>query len=646
MNIDNLILGLLWKLELNHPCVNPQVAWQHWQVFERWLQKNNHLEQLIAVIAGTLAEVELRTLLSPQGQPSRNYKAAFSNWIGLIDFVEQNKKADVTTVINRQASAFVVKQGLQLANCSPADWQPEVIASQIQQKLYSWHGLDNQVDSSVLEPWLKAHPDNLSKLISEICKPLVENELKFIVRDRGERSKNDRQAQQYWVDLINYIKNQYNPEILAKIISRVTAWLTAVAKNNGLPFHQSNLNTVTQSNPSQASLWCWRAIQAGEDNHSECACRSEVLPNGLKMMAARVRGKKHKHDGTNCDDWFEIAQSGEWGIIAVSDGAGSKMFSRVGARVACEAAVNYLVEKLQSHQIKTREAWSTKTFARDEAYQFQEPDLELTQQFLHEAMQAAYHAVVEAYHARDSLKYYYKALGHRDLTLSDFAATLLLAVHTTIQYKATAYSFVLACQVGDGMSAAIYKNQASTCVLGEIERNGFGGETEFITSSKRKLERDYLSAKTYPFFSPLRALMVMTDGVSDDYFPPRNGMLQLFGELVLNGIIPITTSRSLSQEERAALEQRRNEYLMTHERITKQGPCPTLMGSVTHYAQILNLSLEELIASPIMLAAGVPEEILENNPSTPEERLQWWLDTYHVRGSFDDRTLVVLFNEP
>jgi hypothetical protein len=194
------------------------------------------------------------------------------------------------------------------------------------------------------------------------------------------------------------------------------------------------------------------------------------------------------------------------------------------------------------------------------------------------------------------LKYYYKALGNRDLTLSDFAATLLLAVHTTIQYKATAYSFVLACQVGDGMSAAIYKNQASACALGEIERNGFCGETEFITSSKRKLERDYLSAKTYPFFSPLRALMVMTDGVSDDYFPPRNSMLRLFGDLVLNGIIPITTFQTLSKEKIAALKLRRNEYLVSHERITQQGACPTLIGSVTHYAQILNLSLEELMA--------------------------------------------------
>jgi len=376
---------------------------------------------------------------------------------------------------------------------------------------------------------------------------------------------------------------------------------------------------------------------------SDYAMQSETLNNGFKMIAARVRGKKHKHEGRNCEDWFEIAQSGEWGIIAVSDGAGSKMFSRVGARVACQAAVNYLVNKLQEHKIKPRQSWTTDTFARNQKCQFKEQDIELTQLFLHEAIKVAYHAVEKAYYVRDPFKYYYKALGNRDLSLNDFSATLLLALHTTIKYKAVPYSLVLACQVGDGLSTAIYKNKAFSCLLGRVEKDDFYGETEFLTSSLRKLERDYLSAKTFPFFSPMLALMVMTDGVSDDYFPPDKGMLHLFGDLVLNGIIPVVPS-ALTKEQMKLLKQKKDEYMFVEKRLTENGAIPTPICSVSEYAKILNLSIEELIATPALLAAGVPPEIKQCD-STPESRLQIWLDSYHVRGSFDDRTLVVVFDE-
>ncbi len=353
--------------------------------------------------------------------------------------------------------------------------------------------------------------------------------------------------------------------------------------------------------------------------------QSQTLNNGFKMIAAWVRGKKHKHEGKNCEDWFEIAQSGEWGIIAVSDGAGSKMFSREGAQVACQAAVNYLVNKLREHQIKPRQSWTTDTFARNQKCQFKEQDIELTQLFLHEAIKVAYQAVSE------------KILDNRSLSLNDFSATLLLALHTSVKYKAVPYSLVLACQVGDGLSVAI--NKAFTSLLGRVEKDGFYGETEFLTSSLRKLERDYLSAKTFPFFSPMLALMVMTDGVSDDYFPPR--MLHLFGDLVLNGIIPLVPS-ALTKAHRKLLKQKKDEYIFVEERLTENGAIPTQICSVSEYAKILNLSIEELIASPGLLAAGVPPEIKECD-LTPESRLQVWLDSYHVRGSFDDRTLVVVF---
>ena len=36
----------------------------------------------------------------------------------------------------------------------------------------------------------------------------------------------------------------------------------------------------------------------------------------------------------------------------------------------------------------------------------------------------------------------------------------------------------------------------------------------------------------------MRCLLVMTDGVADDYFPPETGVAVLEGDLALNGILP------------------------------------------------------------------------------------------------------------
>ena len=122
----------------------------------------------------------------------------------------------------------------------------------------------------------------------------------------------------------------------------------------------NSFNSGKEDEPVQIdSIWKYIAVQEELDKHDEDYCYGENLKEDLKIIGARVRGKKHKHDGTNCDDWFEFATSGEWNIIAVSDGAGSKKFSRVGARISCETAVKYLAEHFKDYIIKEKEEWSS-----------------------------------------------------------------------------------------------------------------------------------------------------------------------------------------------------------------------------------------------------------------------------------------------
>src|SRR5207237_7970690 len=69
----------------------------------------------------------------------------------------------------------------------------------------------------------------------------------------------------------------------------------------------------TQRPASSASAWKYLPPPNNEpDPHAEYDARMGFSPEGWPILAARVRGKKHKHEGTHCDDWFEFATAGPW----------------------------------------------------------------------------------------------------------------------------------------------------------------------------------------------------------------------------------------------------------------------------------------------------------------------------------------------
>ena len=97
---------------------------------------------------------------------------------------------------------------------------------------------------------------------------------------------------------------------------------------------------------SKMSKWQDRPIEEGLEKHTDFDTKECLTTDGMNIVGARVRGKKHKHEGTNCDDWFEFDNAGHWTIIAVADGAGSRKLSRIGSKASCQAAVEFLKDKL------------------------------------------------------------------------------------------------------------------------------------------------------------------------------------------------------------------------------------------------------------------------------------------------------------
>ncbi|ODH01466.1 hypothetical protein A4S05_28845 [Nostoc sp. KVJ20] len=456
---------------------------------------------------------------------------------------------------------------------------------------------------------------------------------------KSEQKDTQKKVQEVLLNVIRKALTASEPEPVANLSSQ----------NSG----ESPQETPT---PPTTANWHYLPVQDPLDKHSEFHCEAQELADSFKIIGARVRGKAHKHQGTNCDDWFEFKTSGNWTIIAVSDGAGSKRLSRIGAKVSCEAAVEYLVQQLQNYSIKERDNIDdlSRSLTRNKKWVFAGEDIEYVQQYLHTAIEQAYKAVEQAATELNNNREYAQKFDKK-LEINDFSATLLLALHTTVKAGGKSYSLILTCQIGDGMLAALSRENNLT-LLGEPDSGEYGGQTEFLTS-KNKLQKANLVQKTFVFAGDIKALMVMTDGVADDYFPSKPGMLALYGDLVLNQVIPIAEPQNkdiVNDELRntklrniQGLQHAKEKLLSKRKRIigpnTKDEPEEVNIYSIDDYARELAKTVEQVVASPVLLAAAKAEMYQEWSNKRREEKLQLWLDSYYRRASFDDRTLVILY---
>lgn len=378
-----------------------------------------------------------------------------------------------------------------------------------------------------------------------------------------------------------------------------------------------------------ASLWRYRTVaENGMELHTEYHCKRTRTGVG-EVIGARVRGKKHKHEGTNCDDWFETAVAEGCLIAVVADGAGSKQLSRIGARVSCEAAVEYLRNEIP--EMFSRDRGLRAKLAGDMSG---EEFLGACGEFaalIRKSAVAAFDAVIQKLGSLYSDGNYVRALG-RNPTLADMGSTFLAAVAVPVEVNGERQRFVVTLQIGDGCICAIdTRAEHSRCLrlMGEADSGAYSGETEFL--SERTVSEDAAARKTRISRGRSDILMLMSDGVADDYFPAQPMMKRLLLDLRLNGILPMPGDTS----------GRREPAPMEFPAVTpEQQPV-----AVQYSKQLLKDgedAVNDLWDSRDTLAPWSLEAWGKSLGGTPELRLQNWLDNYSERGSFDDRTLVVM----
>jgi len=309
-----------------------------------------------------------------------------------------------------------------------------------------------------------------------------------------------------------------------------------------------------------------------------------------------------------------------------------------------------LKARLCDFRLQPRRWLENSVFGRTDDGDFVQEDLQEVVNALHDAMQSAYQAVQRKARRRSNSVKHYKMLGDREIDVNDLAATLMLMVQTRVlDSDGASYDLIMGCAVGDGMMATIDKTGTARLLL--IPDSGqFSGETEFL--SEKMIDPARLKSRLQVVFGrPQRVLLAMTDGVADDYFPNGPGMSRLYGDLVLNGIIeirgpsPDEIIRALQQTCLPTLDAvQQADFTVQGEMLTAAGTQPLRLNSVARYAEQLDIPLDQVLASPALLLAG-----RQGSPVLADkvvvERLQIWLDSYQVRGSFDDRTLVVAYRE-
>jgi len=226
--------------------------------------------------------------------------------------------------------------------------------------------------------------------------------------------------------------------------------------------------------PSDRSSPHWKPDHASQ--RAEC--------QGWRAQAVSRRGRSHANTGKCREDAVELCIGADQLIaVAVADGAGSAVLSRLGSQVVVEAAIRVLAQA--APQVAA------------------EITPEVLRARLAQAAGAANAALL-------------RASEQQGVPVADLATTLLLCALVPAPQP------LLGClQIGDGVIAAC--DATSIRPLQHADRGEYAGQTVFVSSAR--LQPQELAARIHvQALAPTRWIMLATDGVTDPYLETEQDM--------------------------------------------------------------------------------------------------------------------------
>lgn len=233
----------------------------------------------------------------------------------------------------------------------------------------------------------------------------------------------------------------------------------------------------------EKQVWQVREPEDRSDHtEHESFVRYEIKNIG-NLFAGSVRGKYHEHQGKWREDAFCIHIGKSFAIMAAADGAGSCPLSRVGAVIACNTAVESVRKSLS--------------------------DKSSLQACLKNAVYQSVSAIEQEAFKRKMPKSY-------------LSTTLMLAVYEKIGN----IHRIGALQIGDGvMCIRLLSDEIR--ILGESDHGEYGGQSLFLTDDiVSNIEHKIVLYES----ESLKSFAMLTDGISDDFFPYDKGLMRFFNE--------------------------------------------------------------------------------------------------------------------
>jgi len=297
---------------------------------------------------------------------------------------------------------------------------------------------------------------------------------------------------------------EYNPE---------TGHIKGIPKNSGdikLDFTYNFEGESDESEPNQKSITIimnpdpkslWKNIPSDDSDQfskpDEVVKAVSFLEKNLLM--ASKRGRSHANKGSFREDDFAFAElDSGWGILAISDGAGSSKYSRKSSAIAVTSTINYFTENFTSEHTKLL----------DEAinvYQNDPSVKEKLQQIANNYLLAA------AQKTAADIRFLAEALAE---PISDFHATLAFVL---VKKYSKGYAF-LSFGVGDCPMVLVNKNFDWVKPLNTLDVGEFGGGTRFITMPEIFKNDTFNGRFNFEFIAEFPYLVLMSDGIYDAKF--------------------------------------------------------------------------------------------------------------------------------
>ena len=262
---------------------------------------------------------------------------------------------------------------------------------------------------------------------------------------------------------------------------------------------ESTLSLIINADPR--ALWKnLPSNTADPDWKPDLASEHRPSAQGRQLLAVSQRGRSHAHVGAFRDDDFLLGNQGAWHWLAVADGAGSASLSRRGSQLIMQRVQAVLTEKLSDALLATVSDWQANP---EEA----------------RPLQTALYGVLGAA-AFEAAKAVEQEAASRGVAPREFASTLLLALHT----RTPAGEFIAGFQVGDGAMAALGATDAR--LLGAADSGEFAGQTRFLDRATVSDGAEIMRRIHFCTLPELKALILMTDGVSDPKFETDHNLAQ------------------------------------------------------------------------------------------------------------------------